>query len=410
MNFKKMLAFLLVAVLLIIGVVGCGPKEEDKQDYQDNSTSEGEKDDDNSTQTDEDSESNEQLTIGFNNFLKGVYSLDILEKSFLSTCEALDVKPMVVNDEGKVENSTRNIDNMIASGVDGIVFFGISDTLFPVVAQKCEDADIPYVFYDHMPTDEILASIQDNPNYLGVAATVDLNTGNNIGEYAAEQNLKKAIVVTGQTTDTTHSARTNGFKETFESSGGEVLAEGYGEVVISEAMARADDLLTAHPDADCIYATNGDVGTACMEVLEKHPEVNAKLFVTDLDPDVLDGLKEGKIEAANGAHWVNVNFATALLVNHLNGNTIKDTDGKPPRLVVPVMTLPSNMVDLYNKYWIETLPYSAEELQSIVAPWNENANIDDFQQMLDDYTIEKRLQAKVDAGILTQEELDEVLD
>ncbi|MDR1363590.1 MAG: hypothetical protein LBJ35_06035, partial [Spirochaetaceae bacterium] len=56
------------------------------------------------------SKDNGKLVIGFNNYSKGIYSLDILEKGFLATCEALDVEPMVVNDEGKVENSSVNVD------------------------------------------------------------------------------------------------------------------------------------------------------------------------------------------------------------------------------------------------------------------------------------------------------------
>ncbi len=63
-----------------------------------------------------------RLVIGANNYLKGIYSLDILEKAFLTTCEALGVDSVIVNDEGKLENSVSGVDNLIAAGVDGIVF------------------------------------------------------------------------------------------------------------------------------------------------------------------------------------------------------------------------------------------------------------------------------------------------
>lgn len=346
------------------------------------------------------------FTVGVNNYLKGIYSVDILEKNFILACEAMGVDTMAVNDEGKVENSVSNIDTMIASGVDAIAFFGISDTLFPVVAQKCEDAGIPFAFFDHMPTDDVLDQIKDFKNYLGIAATVDFNTGREAGEYALSQGATKAIVVTGQTTDTTHSARTNGFIEAFTEGGGVVAAEGYGEVTIAAAMTRANDLLTAHPDTDFVYATNGDVGTACIEALAKHANVEAQLYVTDLDPDVLTGLENGTVAAANGAHWVNVYYTAALIVNHLNGNTIKDADGNPPRLVVPVMTLPNNLVGLYNKCWINGTPYTTAELQAFVGP---DVTMDDLQAALDVYTIDNRLEALVEQGVITQAELDEAM-
>lgn len=347
-----------------------------------------------------------EFTVGVNNFLKGIYSVDILEKNFILACEAMGVKTMAVNDEGKVENSVSNIDTMIAAGVDAIAFFGISDTLFPVVAQKCEDAGVPFAFFDHMPTDDVLAQINDYEYYLGIAATVDFNTGREAGEYALSQGATKAIVVTGQTTDTTHSARTNGFVEAFTEGGGEVMAEGYGDVTVGAALTRANDLLTAHPDVDFVYATNGDVGTACMEALAKHSEVDAQLYVTDLDPDVLTGLESGAVAAANGAHWVNVYFTAALIVNHLNGNTLRDADGNPPRLVVPVMTLPNNLVGLYDKCWINSTPYTTAELQAFVGP---DVTLDDLQTALDNYTINNRLEALVAQGVITQAELDEAM-
>jgi ribose transport system substrate-binding protein len=352
------------------------------------------------------SDSSKKLVIGFNNYLQGNYSLDILEKSFKATCEALGVEPYVLNDEAKPENSASNVDNMINAGVDGIVFFGINDTLFPVVARKCTDAKIPFVFFDHMPSDETLARVVTSPYYKGIAATVDYGTGANIGNYALQRGLKKAVVVTGQQGDTTHTARTNGFTETFTKGGGQVLAQAYGPVDLSGALTRANDTLTAHPDADCIYATNGDVGTSCIEALSKHPAMKASIFVTDLDPSVLEGLKNGSVAAGNGAHWVNVDFATALLVNALRGNDIKD-NGQPPRLVVPVMTLPFNLVDLYNKYWIQQQPYSADEMRSWVGP---NVTIDAFKQTLNNYNIQSRLEAKVRQGLLSQAELDAALN
>ncbi|MDR2659823.1 MAG: substrate-binding domain-containing protein [Spirochaetaceae bacterium] len=348
----------------------------------------------------------DKLTIGFNNYSKGIYSLDILEKGFLATCEALGVESMVVNDEGKVENSSVNVDNMISAGVDGIVFFGIYDTMFPVIAQKCNEAGVPFVFFDHMPADDVLTDLAENfEEYKGIAATVDNDTGKNLGSYAAGKGLKKALIITAPRSDTSHVARTAGFTDAFQAGGGQVLMVSYGEVDLPSVMTRANDALTAHPDVDCIYVTNGDAGAALVETLDKHPEVNAELYVTDLDPGVLSGLASGKVAAANGAHWVNVDFATALLVNALRGNEIFDGD-RPPRLVVPVMVLPANMVDMYQRFWIDQQPFSADEMRSWVGP---DVTVDVFKNELANYNITSRLEAKVRAGLLTQADLDAAL-
>lgn len=347
--------------------------------------------------------SDDKIVIGCNNFLKGIYSLDILEKNFVTTCEALGVEPMVVNDEGKIENCITNVDNMIAAGVDGILILGLSDTVFPVIAQKCEAAGVYFAFYDHMPSDEALSRFKDYEYFAGVAATSDFNTGSNMGDYAAESGLKKAFIVTGLTTDNTHLNRTNGFISAFEAAGGEVVAEGYGNMSRADALQMSDDLLTAHPDVDCIYGTNGDYAAATLESMEKHSNVSAKLYATDLDPDILTGLKDGKISAANGAHWINIDYTTALLVNAIKGNKIVGSNGSAAILTVPVMVLPNKYIDLYNSQWIESSPYSDAEIQSMVG---DDVTAKDLQALLDDYTIEKRLEAMVADGRISKAQLD----
>ena len=45
---------------------------------------------------------------------------------------------------------------------------------------------------------------------------------------------------------------------------------------------------------------------------------------------------------------------------------LKDDDGNAPILVAPIMALPSEMVDLYDKFWIKSQPFSGEELKQYV--------------------------------------------
>ncbi|AGB18572.1 sugar ABC transporter substrate-binding protein [Thermoanaerobacterium thermosaccharolyticum] len=348
---------------------------------------------------------NKKLKLGFNNFLKGFYSLDILEKSFKATADALNVDTMITNDEGKVEQSVQNVQNMISSGVDGIVFFGISDTLFPVVSQKCREAKIPFVIYDHIPSDKSMEILQQNPYFVGVVGEHDYDAGYPIGEYAANQGLKKAIVVTGKNTDTTHSARVKGFTDSFTKAGGRVLDVGWGNTTLADALSQTDDLLTAHPDVDCIYATGGDFGSGALQALQKHPNVKAKVFVTDLDPDILTGLKAGTITAANGAHWVNVDFATILLVNYLNNHPLRDSGNKAPVVTVPVLTLPNNQVSLYQKFWLDNVPFSVTELRNLTAPWNPNVTLNEVKSVISNYSIKSRLEEKQKEGLVTSDEL-----
>lgn len=343
------------------------------------------------------------FTIGYNNYRVGAYSLDILQKNFEYACDAFGVDTMIVNDEAKIDNCPTNVDNMLSAGVDGILFFGLNDNVMVSVAQRCQAKGIPFAFYDHMPSDQVLDIIGNYDCYVGTAATSDISTGNVAGEYAASIGATKAVIVTGENSDPSHTGRTNGFSEAFEAKGGTVLQVAWGAPALTDSLPRANDLLTAHPDADFIYATSGDCGLAAKEALASHPDMNATVYVTDLDPDVLTGLEDGSIAAASGAHWINVYFATALLVNHLQGHPILNADGSKPRLVVPVMTLPNNYISLYNKLWIENAPFTPEELQALVG---EDVTIETLENELANYSIDNRLAALVAQGVISQEEVD----
>lgn len=409
---KKILRLVAMVLVISMALVACGGNttgDKDNNNNNNNNTNTDNQDNQDQGKDDKDSvKAAKDLKLGLNNFMKGIYSVDIMENAFAEACKGLGIQTMIVNDEGKVEKTVTNVDNMISAGVDGIVFFGISETLFPVVSQKCEDAKVPFTVYDHMPSDENLEILKANPYFKGAVATRDIGTGRNMGEHAASLGLEKALIITGKMADPTHSARTNGFKEAFEAGGGTVLNIAWDANNLADATSKANDLLTAHPDADCVYASNGDYGSGTMQALAQHTNVDAQLFVTDLDPDVLTGLGNGTISAANGAHWINVNFATTLLINDLLGHELKDADGNAPILVAPVMALPSEMVDLYDKFWIKSQPFSAEELKQFVVEWNEDVTLQDFEDVLANYTVETRLKQKQAEGLITADELKAV--
>jgi hypothetical protein len=63
-------------------------------------------------------------------------------------------------------------------------------------------------------------------------------------------------------------------------------------------------------------------------------------------------------------------------------------------------------VGLYDKYWIQQQPFSADEMRSWVGS---SVTINAFNQTLTDYNIQNRLEVKVKQGLLSQAELDTAL-
>ncbi|MTI60008.1 MAG: substrate-binding domain-containing protein [Firmicutes bacterium] len=348
----------------------------------------------------------EDFKIGINNYLQGLYCLDVLERFAVYTADNLGMKSIAVNDEAKLEKTISNVENLIASGVDGIVFFGISDTLFPVVSNKCRAAQVPFVLYDHLPTGKTLKYLRQNPYFVGAVGERDYNAGFPIGEFAVESNLKKAIIVTGKRGDTTHEARVKGFTDAFETNGGKVLGVGWGCVTRFDAMGITENLVVANQDIDTVYVSGGDWGIGALQILKKHANIDARLYITDLDPPVLEALNNKEVAAANGAHWINSGFAVALLHNYLLDKPLLNKDGQAPVIEVPILVLPNTQANAYQEWWLDNQPFTAEEMKNMSYKWNKDVSLDDFREVMKNYSIESRLIKRYEEGKISKEELE----
>ena len=72
------------------------------------------------------------------------------------------------------------------------------------------------------------------------------------------------------------------------------------------------------------------------------------------------------------------------------------------------MVLPSELVELYDRFWIQSKPFSDEEMQNLVVTWNEDVSLQDYIDLLNDYTVESRLKQKEKEGLISAEELEEL--
>ena len=72
------------------------------------------------------------------------------------------------------------------------------------------------------------------------------------------------------------------------------------------------------------------------------------------------------------------------------------------------MALPAEMVELYDKFWIKSQPFSGEELKQFVVEWNEDVSLQDYEDVLANYSVETRLKQKEAEGLITADELKAV--
>lgn len=90
--------------------------------------------------------------IAANTWGVGAYPLDIIFEALtpLET-SAGDLSIDLANNEFKVDKVVTDLQNQLTSGADGVLFLGMSQTIFPTVAQLCQNFEVPLCFMPISP-------------------------------------------------------------------------------------------------------------------------------------------------------------------------------------------------------------------------------------------------------------------
>jgi hypothetical protein len=84
---------------------------------------------------------------------------------------------------------------------------------------------------------------------------------------ALADGCKTAVIIGGNIGDNNMDQRSQGFREAFEAGGGNVLDEAAAPTLPS--ADKAEDMLSANKDADCLYAMVGDYIPGSLSAIDK---------------------------------------------------------------------------------------------------------------------------------------------
>ena len=347
--------------------------------------------------------------IGTNQLLLGAYALDIITTAARQVTDICGDTLQVANDEGNVEKIIADVENFIAADVDAIFWWGLLETNFAVGPQKAEAAGIPIAFPDKIPPEgELTDNVRNMSMFAGGVGCEDYSAGVNLATYALSIGCTKALIGGAEIGDTTHEPRIEGFTKVFTEGGGEIINGGTYRGSASDASAQAaiDNLIAAHPEADVFFGSGGDYALYAISACKTYGREDMKVLAVDIQPDLLPYLFDGSLSAGCGAHWVSGMYAMIMLENYLDGCPMLDKDGKVARpRNMPLIVVPAEMADLYERFWIDEFPYEEDEIKALLYRSNPDVTFEDLQAVISSYSMEDRLIAKYNAGKVTAEEL-----
>lgn len=395
-----------LAMTIVFSMSACGSATESSVSAaSDKNTSSTEATESGSEETASSESGDSKGVIGYNYFAEGDYALDTLANNTKHGIESCGYTAQGVCDNGSLDQLVTDVENMISSGVDGLVLWIPNDSIYSTIADVCEKAKVPWVLADKVPTDKSITEKleSDYTMFKGGVTPDNYSYGVQMGEYALDQGYKTAIILASGVGDASGTPRIEGFKDIFEKGGGKVVGEQHTDDS-NQAVTQAEDLYLAHTDADCIMATGASTfGTAGLEILKKYNDQHMKIVTADFDKTILQSMKdEDYIKFLIGDYLVSGTYASAILANALDGTPMTNDDGTAAYFDdVPAFSIPVEEQDLFNKYVAGDNIYSSKDIASWLGMSKEEFDTKVIQQ----YSLENILKAKNEEGQISDEEM-----
>jgi ribose transport system substrate-binding protein len=208
------------------------------------------------------------------------------------------------------------LDSMIARHVDGIAVAATERKILRAGLDRAAAAGIPLTVFD---------SGVDSANYLSFVATDNVDAGRLAAHTLADLlgNKGKVAIIQHAPGSTSTMDREKGFEEVLarDYKGIEIVARQYSMSDRAKARAAAENILTAHPDLDGMFASAepGSVGAA-LAIKARDAAAKVKLVSFDSSEMLIDALRDGTISAMVVQDPYKMGYtAVQTLVDKLNG-------------------------------------------------------------------------------------------
>ncbi len=220
------------------------------------------------------------------------------------------------------------MDNMITRRVSAIAVSPIDKKAMVGPVERAAKEGIPVVIFDTGVETEVFVARVATDNYGAGRLAAE-----RVGQILNGQG--KLLMVACQPGSASTLAREQGFEDVVREKfpGLRIVDKRFGMSDFAKSRTVAENMLTAHPDVDCVFASNetGSVGAA--QAL-KGRQSKVKMVGFDWSPTLLDDLRTGLIDSLVVQHPFKIGYESVIAaVRKLNGQPVEKIQNLPPRLV-----------------------------------------------------------------------------
>ena len=194
------------------------------------------------------------------------------------------------NNDAAAQNSA--IETYVTEGVDGLIVVAIDVNGIMAAVEQADEAGIPVVAVDAILPDEGPQKAQ-----VGVDnAQAGADMAEYVNEFAEDIEGGLKLGVVGALNSYIQNVRNDGFVKALDEI--EVVATVDGQNVQDVALSAAENLMTANPDMNAIYATGEPALLGAIAAVESQGrQEDVTVFGWDLTAQAIDGIEAGYVEA-----------------------------------------------------------------------------------------------------------------
>lgn len=220
------------------------------------------------------------------------------------------------------------VDAMINRHVDAIALAPTDKQALVGVVERADDRKVPVIIFD---------SGLDTQRFVSQVATDNYKAGQMAGERMGKilDGKGKVVIVGVKPGAASTEAREKGFADAIQQKfpNIQILDKRFGMAIVAQSMTVAENMLTAHPDLDGIFASNesGTIGAA-QALRDRRGKV--KLVGFDWSPTLLNDLQSGLVDSLVIQDPFQMGYqAVSTAVKHLDGQPVVKIVDMAPRLI-----------------------------------------------------------------------------
>jgi ABC-type sugar transport system substrate-binding protein len=234
----------------------------------------------------------------------------------------LGAELIVANANSSESTQLTNIQNLVAQGVQGIVYGPVTASVGPSILNSCKTAQIKCVAMARQPG--VTPDTSNAAYNVGYVVGNDRADGEAAAAALAAVGTKNCVAMSGQQGNSVADDRLKGFVDYATAHGMKILNTYRPAEVASEGQRATENFLAEFPGPafDCLYAFDGDATTGAISALTaKGVLPKVKVAGLDANPNNLTALQSGSLLAsAAGGEYVDGGFATIMDFDAIKGH------------------------------------------------------------------------------------------